>query len=390
MSKIKKWPSLDVLRGLAVICMLLNHAAAKLLTDDAMFTGLSGWFNFMGSFAPVLFFFATGIGYGLAHEVGRTANTKDVLIKASILIVADIFMRGGDFTLMGWDFLAFIAFSMILLHGFRGRRFGLSGALGLILVLLFVRYGLGAYYDRAVDLDEQKYWVLVVLGRTALDNVSYWFTPWFAYPLVGFILGALGRKHGEWVMSHIGKISLLAFGSGLFIAAASTVLWMKGAAAFRWGTVSFNFFIASVACVLVSLAISWLIADKLKHRRLTQLLSMQGVSSLAVVPIHYFYLKIFIMFFAVKISGTVYLIAMPFWIAFCFISARLTNQLTLRLTSSNSKTLLLTFVSIVAGCSIVTTMLSASANPAFAWIVVITFAAQYLLCILLGFSYTKR
>ncbi len=378
-----KWESLDVLRGIAVAFMLVNHAAVNWLNPGSAAYGLSGIFNFVGSFAPVLFFFATGVGYGLAHQAGKPANTKDLLIKALILIVADIFMRGGDFTTIGWDFLAFIAFSMILLHGFRGRQYGISAALVLVLVLLFVRFGLGAAYDKLVA--DQADWHRIVLGLAAMEGVSYWFTPWFVYPLVGFVFGAIARQHKSFIEENISKVLAIGCVLGVLCGLMSWVLLTQGAGLFRWGTMSLNFFVASVSCVLISLTVSLFVTEKIGVPSLTALVSMQGVSSLAVVPIHYFFLDLIAFVITEKMGGGLYLLLMPLWLIVCFFCARCTNQLVVSLTRGNSPRLLYALIGLIVVSAIITTVM-----PAFVWIFVLTFAAQYMLCILLGFSYAKR
>ena len=103
--------ALDTLRGIAVVAMLLNHAGVSLLRPDlvAEVWSLGGALTFFGSYAPVLFFFTTGFGYGW-RDPGppRAGEKRDVLYKAFVLIVADVLLRGGSWLHFGWDFLGFI------------------------------------------------------------------------------------------------------------------------------------------------------------------------------------------------------------------------------------------------------------------------------------------
>jgi hypothetical protein len=383
--KNNNWATLDLLRSIAVIFMLINHSAVEWLISKDLSTGVSGLLFFIGSFAPVLFFFATGFGYGVAHKIGQPAKTKDVLIKAFLLIIADVFMRGGDFTSLGWDFLAFIGFSMLLLHGFRGRKFAIPSAVILILLLLFIRYGLGAIYNKIILIDEQEYWISVLFGLSSLPGISYWFTPWFCYPLIGFLVGVFSHKYKGLLVSYKGVVSLLLSVIGVFIALFAYILWLKGAVLFRWGTMSLNFFICSLSVISICLAFCWFISYRITKVSIINLLSIKGVSSLSVVPIHYLYLTMLTFVLTNKISSTTYLFAMPFWVYFCFISAKFTNEISIRLVKANYENLVLAFTSIVLVIAITTTIISSSW-----WTFTLSFMAQYILCLLLGHSYAKR
>jgi uncharacterized membrane protein len=55
-------PDLDILRGLAALMMVTNHLAVKVLTPEQWSNGFLGNLTFIGSFAPVVFFFVTGMG----------------------------------------------------------------------------------------------------------------------------------------------------------------------------------------------------------------------------------------------------------------------------------------------------------------------------------------
>jgi uncharacterized membrane protein len=377
------WPAIDLLRGIAVIFMLLNHSAVKWIKVDEMSVGLAGILNFIGSFAPVMFFFITGIGYGLAHQIGKPAKTKDVIIKASILIVADVFMRGGDFSSIGWDFLAFIGFSMLLLHCLRGRRFGMLLAFLLIGLFLIARFVLGPIYEALIE--QPDYVMQVLLGVSGLKGVSYWFTPWFIYPLAGFIIGHWASTFTAMITKNPINIFLFFTLLGISIAVVSSVLASKGFILFRWGTMSLNFFIASFACICLSIGIAWLISNVLNFTKLTQILSMRGISSLAVVPIHYGIINLIANVTDKKISGELYLLLMPFWLLLCFYLAKETNKLSYYISqntpSSGMKIMFATVVLLAFICSF---------NQLFSALFVVTFTAQFILCLLLGFPYIKR
>ena len=67
----------------------------------------------------------------------------------------------------------------------------------------------------------------------------------------------------------------------------SLLFWYKGASFFRWGTVSLGFYLSSFAILLISLAFSLLIKLIPSTTFYQHSLSLRGVASLAIVPIHY-------------------------------------------------------------------------------------------------------
>lgn len=60
-----RWQEIDVLRDLAAILMVVNHVGYKTLDPHQLNGSLAGNLVFIGSFAPVIFFFVTGVGYGI-------------------------------------------------------------------------------------------------------------------------------------------------------------------------------------------------------------------------------------------------------------------------------------------------------------------------------------
>lgn len=113
-----KWDELDLFRGFAALFMLLNHAGfAWLAPHLATGHSPSGLLTFLGSFAPVLFFFATGIGYGIQTCIGkREQSDYGLLNKVGILLFCDLFSAWTRGLAFHFDFLSFIALSMLVLE----------------------------------------------------------------------------------------------------------------------------------------------------------------------------------------------------------------------------------------------------------------------------------
>lgn len=68
------WIELDVMRGLAALLMVVNHLEYKTLAQPLIKNSLVGNLVFVGSFAPVLFFFVTGVGYGIQSSRKKKPN----------------------------------------------------------------------------------------------------------------------------------------------------------------------------------------------------------------------------------------------------------------------------------------------------------------------------
>jgi len=58
-----RWRELDLFRAVAATCMVLNHVAVR--SPGVAASGLISGSELVGGFAPVLFYFATGLGYGI-------------------------------------------------------------------------------------------------------------------------------------------------------------------------------------------------------------------------------------------------------------------------------------------------------------------------------------
>jgi len=92
------WIELDVLRGLAALLMVVNHVGYKALYPSQIDGSLSGNLVFIGSFAPVIFFFVSGVGSGIQPRRKKASHWYVTLNKVVILFFADLLMRwSGEF-----------------------------------------------------------------------------------------------------------------------------------------------------------------------------------------------------------------------------------------------------------------------------------------------------
>lgn len=275
-----------MLRGLAVVFMVINHAGALLLAPAVATQGWLGALVFVGSFAPVLFFFATGVGAGLVGERRGAPAFWPMADKVLLLFLADAFMSLQGGAQRWWfDFFAFIGLSVFAVWGVQRTRRPVAMAIGAIVVLLVLRYGLGpwAHAQGWTRADTVAAKVLAwCLGTPGVHGFSYLATPWLVYPLAGFVLGAwygaaptLSRPRALWPALVVAALAL----------GASGVAYLKGASFFRWGAVAIAFFVLSIAVVALACLLAFVLVRRLP--RAGRVLSMPGVSAFAAVPVHY-------------------------------------------------------------------------------------------------------
>jgi hypothetical protein len=267
---------LDVLRGWAAVLMVFNHVGFAVLSPEAATQGISGALVFLGSFAPVLFFFATGFGAGL----GPPARWSAVLDKAMLLLLADFLLTWRlEHTTPRLDFFGFIAISMLAVRVVQSAPRPWFVACTAAAALLLLRYVWGAALDAPLEGYGLVRWLL---GVTPHDAVSYPGAPWLVYPLVGLALGVGWRARGgqprtlDWWM--------LAAAAAVFAAVAG-VMALRGASFHRWGGVAAAYFACSVVVVAGFAALSALLVGRLP--RAAAVWSLGGVAAFAVVPLHY-------------------------------------------------------------------------------------------------------
>lgn len=283
------WIELDVLRGLAALMMILNHLGYKTLAPNWVDSGLAGSLLFISSFAPVLFFFVTGVGYGIQSSRKKKASHWFVILnKFIILILADLLMHWSDGRWLGLDFLGFIALSSLVMEFIRNSKSPLTYSIVGFVLISLLRYLLGPLIQSLGN--EPQTWGILnwILGTKDTPGVSYPLSPWMAYPFVGYIIGVAAMRYRGFIETRRWRaISGLLMLGGLN-SIAGLILLQRGASFFRWGTVGIGFYVVSFAVISISLAGVLAICGEPKLRVGQDALSLKGIASLAVVPIHYF------------------------------------------------------------------------------------------------------
>lgn len=274
---------LDVLRGLAALLMIVNHAGFALLSPADTTESASAVAVFLGSFAPVVFFFATGFGIALSSgPKRRPLDAVGLLWKALLLVVADQFFFWKAGVAWGIDFFSFIALSTVVVTLIARLRRPVPVCIGLMLLLLGLRYGLGPALRSQLHGAGVLDWVL---GVVTIPDVSYPLSPWMVYPLLGFVLGRMYVRVD--LRSPQPRDRWLMIGLVLFVGALGAAAWLAAlnAGFFRWGNVSAAFFVLSLGVLFAAGLLSMFLA--MTHRVAVGALALRGVASFAVIPIHY-------------------------------------------------------------------------------------------------------
>lgn len=283
------WTELDVLRGLAALMMILNHLGYKTLAPNLVDSGLAGSLLFISSFAPVLFFFVTGVGYGIqSSRKKKTSHWYGILNKFIILVLADLLMHWSEGRWLGLDFLGFIALSSLVMEFIRSSKSPLTFSIVGFVLISLMRYLVGPLIH-SHGYDQLAWGVLNwILGTKDTPGVSYPLSPWMAYPFAGYIIGVGAMRYRGFIETRRWRVVSGLLMLGGLQAIASLILLQRGASFFRWGTVGIGFYVVSFAVISFSLAGVLTICAEPRLKVGQDALSLRGIASLAVVPVHYF------------------------------------------------------------------------------------------------------
>lgn len=279
------------MRGYAALFMVVNHLGNSVFSNNSSigFTALT--IIFITGFAPVLFFFTSGLGMGLQSAVNqKKLILKSTLYKFALLILADLFLAFGKGNVIGLDFLGFIAIIVLLIDLIRSSRHAVLISIISICAIFIMRFAVApkVMIENDTVFNAFTNWFL---GNGIL-NVSYPLAPWFIYPLVGFLLGVIvGRQQNVIHFINMKKNWLILAGVAALCGSIAYLCYKLGFSFFRWGTIGIGYFILSFTVIATSLIIVML-ANKLPKVNLLKLFYLNGPACLAVVPIHYFFIHI--------------------------------------------------------------------------------------------------
>ena len=279
--------------------MIANHTVVGLHRGGFAFSELSEVLFFLGGFAPVLFFFATGFGGGLQSRrpSGAPQHRYGLTRKLAILVLADQFIlwRWQSFensaSAVGLDFLAFVALSTAAVEPLRSARRPTAMALWAAASVLALRFVIGPWIVPEVDQSPEMRWFGVLMGRIPLEGVSYPPLPWLTYPFLGFALGRGAVRCRSALEQHTGVVlaGLLAISAAGV--AVSSWLTDSGWALNRYGVHSLAYLPLAIGAIAITLALSWALgrassAGYAAGLALQRAASIRGMASLAVVPLH--------------------------------------------------------------------------------------------------------
>jgi hypothetical protein len=287
-TKTDHWRELDVLRAQAACFMIATHLG---IDEPAPETSRSVWILvFLGSFAPVLFFFLTGLGYGVQSTAGKRPRGQGYLIKVGILLLADALMWMKPGTYIGDDFLGFIGFSMLILEWIRRRPRGMAIAAILGLLMVVIRFGLGPIFRSPLGSESGATPFGFLIGINSMESFSFPPCPWLSYPLFGYILGRTVALRREVLTSRWTTVLAVLFGFSAVTILSVLALTARGGVLFRYGTMSIGYYLASLAVLAICLAVSLIVCRWRAVKPLIDLICLGGIRSLAIVPLHYLYI----------------------------------------------------------------------------------------------------
>lgn len=374
---------LDVLRGVAALLMVVNHAGFALLSPADATESASAVAVFLGSFAPVVFFFATGFGIALSSgPTRRPLDAAGLLWKALLLVVADQFFFWKVGVVWGIDFFSFIALSTVLVTLVARLRRPVPVCAGLILLLLCLRYGLGPALRPRLHGAGVLDWVL---GVTAIPHVSYPLSPWMVYPLLGFVLGRMYAPVDlRWPQP---RNRWLIIGLALVIGTLGAAAWLAAlnAGFFRWGTVSAAFFVLSFGILFAAGLLSMFLA--MTHRVAAHALALRGVASFAVIPIHYTLLDACAAALSLPVGQGAFVVLVTFIAAFSFaVSSWFSTRVSSAFFAAYRRTLFMLLLGVL-GAATVGILLASPRETAR--IALLALAGQLMVAALLGFRLSR-
>ena len=123
-----------------------------------------------------------------------------------------------------------------------------------------------------------------------MESFSFPPCPWLSYPLFGYVLGRTAALHREVLTSRWTTVLAVLFGFSTVTVMSALALTARGSVLFRYGTMSIGYYLASLAVLAICLAVSLIVCRWRAVKPLIDLVSLGGIRSLAIVPLHYLYI----------------------------------------------------------------------------------------------------
>lgn len=218
-----RYPSLDILRTIAIIVMVLVHFAGNLSGYKLPISGLG---------AP-LFTFLSGVSYRLWINGLVTKGVRDEEIsKISIRRGLFVFGVGFAFNILvwlpedtfNWDVLTFIGSAILLLNLLRHQPLMIPVAIALTSIFIspvlraitdYPAYWINYYFEADLTLSE------VLIGYFVTGYFPIF--PWITYSLTGFIVASMMFPEDQSEKPGVGKF--LSFGGVLICCGVSLLVF---------------------------------------------------------------------------------------------------------------------------------------------------------------------
>ncbi|MFI5319416.1 MAG: hypothetical protein ACHQ6V_07535, partial [Myxococcota bacterium] len=264
--------------------LVANPAGVAFRSPEARSGGLTGALTLTGSFAPVLFFSVTGMGRGARAGAAPAASPHATWAKAGLLWLGDAAMWLSPRHWLGLDFLGFIALSSVVVDGLSRRARWHLAAAAAACACVVLRFGVGPLLEAYLPGTLGSAPLSFVVGTQRVAGVSYPLSPWLVFPLLGMLAVLAGAPL---LAAARGKLLGGCVATALALAAVCAALDAHGLVFFRWGTMSFAYFVASLGVIAAACAVSLAVGPALRRKALRTLLTIGGPASLFVVPVHY-------------------------------------------------------------------------------------------------------
>ena len=291
--------------------MVANHAGVRWLSADEGGRGLNGALIFAGSLAPVLFFTVTGIGRGVQAASGANRSLWGVLARVAVLFLADAALWLSPATHVGMDFLGFIGLSTLLVEVVNRARRPNAWAAALLGACLIIRFGIGPRLGLSAGHGATNDLLRYLVGDSSLPGFSYAPMPWLAYPLFGLLVGRLAAANAARLRAARAAWAGALAAGALLGFAACLVLARRGMIFFRWGSLSFAYFVFGFAALLGAFALV-LAAVRGLPPRAVKTISLPGMASFILVPVHYVLVALLARVLPPESAPRVFLLAVPF------------------------------------------------------------------------------